>query len=73
MRIEEEKINVPEFLNIFEKFSPSEKLKIAEKINQKTFNQRWEILDAELPDVEVSDEDILDEVRKVRYGKKGTR
>lgn len=73
MRIEDEKINVPEFLTMFEKFSPSEKLKIAEKINQKTFAQRWQMLDAELPDVEISDEEIMDEVRSVRYGKKGNR
>ena len=73
MKVEEKKITVPGFLTMFEKFSPSEKLKIAEKINQKTFTERWKMLDAELPDLEISDEEIMDEVRAVRYGKKATR
>lgn len=73
MKVENEKITVSNFLTIFEKFSPSEKLKIAEKINQKTFTERWKTLDAELPDLEISDNEIMDEVRAVRYGKKATR
>ncbi len=70
MKVESEKITVPDYLTIFEKFSPSEKLKIAEKINQQTFSERWKMLDAELPDVEISDQEIMDEVRAVRYDKK---
>lgn len=58
---------------MFEKFSPSEKLRIAREINQKTFPERWQALDAELPDVEMSDEEIMQEVRAVRYGKKANR
>lgn len=73
MKTESEKITVPRFLTMFEEFSPSEKLKIAEKINQKTFAERWNVLDAELPDAEVSDEEIMNEVRAVRYGKKAKR
>ncbi len=73
MKVENEKITVPDYLTMFEKFSPSEKLKIAEKISQKAFAERWKMLDAELPDVEISDEEIMDEVRAVRYGKKATR
>ncbi|MGC2234896.1 MAG: hypothetical protein WA584_01875 [Pyrinomonadaceae bacterium] len=73
MKTESEKITVPRFLTMFEEFSPSEKLKIAEKINQKTFAERWNALDAELPDAEMSDEEIISEVRAVRYGKKAKR
>lgn len=73
MKVESEKVSVPRFLTMFEKFSPSEKLKIAEKINQKTFAERWNALDSELPDVEMSDEEIMTEVRAVRDGKKANR
>lgn len=73
METETKRLTVPRFLTIFKKFSPSEKRKIAEQINQQTFAERWEILDAELPDGSISDEEIMNEVRAVRYGKKTTR
>ena len=73
MNIEAEKISVPRFLTLFKKFSSSEKLKIAEQIDQETFAERWVFLDSELPDIEISDEEIMDEVRAVRYGKNKAR
>lgn len=73
MNIEAEKITVPRFLSIFRRFSPSEKRKIAEQIDKETFEDRWQAMDAELPDVEMSDEEIMDEVRAVRYGEKKNR
>lgn len=73
MNTETEKISVPRFLTIFKKFSPSEKIRIAEQIDQETFAERWEFLNAELPDAEISDEEIMDEVRAVRYGEKKDR
>ncbi len=73
MNIETEKITVPRFLTIFKKFSASDKIKIADEIDRETFEARWKVLDAELPDVEMSDEEIMDEVRAVRYGKKEKR
>lgn len=73
MEVETKKITVPRFLTIFKKFSASEKIKIAEQIDQQTFADRWALLDAELPDTEMSDDDIMAEVRAVRYGKKANR
>lgn len=73
MEVETETITVPRFLTLFKKFSPSEKIRIAEQIDQQTFADRWTLLDSELPDSEMSDEEIMDEVRAVRYGKKTTR
>lgn len=73
MKVETEKVTVPRFMNLFKNFSPSEKIKIAEQINQQTFADRWKILDEELPDVEISDAEIIEEVRAVRYGKKANR
>jgi len=69
MGVEAEKITVPRFLNMFRRFTPSEKIEIAEQIDRQTFNDRWNLLDAELPDSEMSDEEIMNEVRAVRYGK----
>ena len=73
MKTGNEKITVPRFISIFEEFSPSEKIRIAEQIDRQTFAERWKLLDAELPDIEMSDEEIMDEVRAVRYGKKAPR
>jgi hypothetical protein len=73
MEVKTEKITVPRFLTIFKKFSPSEKIKIAEQIDQQTFADRWALLDAELPDSGLSEDKIMTEVRAVRYGKKANR
>jgi hypothetical protein len=73
MSTETEKISVPRFLSIFKRFSASDKIKIADQIDRETFEVRWKTLDAELPDVELSDEEIMDEVRSVRYAEKTKR
>ncbi|MBX3296451.1 MAG: hypothetical protein KF762_12155 [Acidobacteria bacterium] len=73
MNTETEKISVPRFMNIFKKFSASDKIKIADQINRETFEARWKLLDAELPDVELSEQEIMDEVRAVRYAEKDKR
>jgi hypothetical protein len=73
MNIETEKISVPRFLTMFKKFSASDKIKIADQIDRETFEARWKVLDAELPDVQMSDDEIMDEVRAVRYAKKEKR
>ncbi len=66
MNIETEKVSVPRFLTMFKKFSASDQIKIAEQIDRETFEARWQALDAELPDVPMSDEEVMDEVRAVR-------
>ncbi len=73
MGIETEKITVPRFLTIFENFSAPDKIKIAEQIDRQTFADRWKKLDDELPDSEMSDSEIMTEIRAVRYGKKTDR
>jgi hypothetical protein len=73
MGTETEKISVPRFLNIFKKFSASDKLKIADQIDRETFEVRWKQLDAELPDIPMSDQEIVDEVRALRYARKENR
>ncbi|MDX1943088.1 MAG: hypothetical protein SFU99_21170 [Saprospiraceae bacterium] len=64
------KLSTLEYVELFKQFSKSEQLSIAEKINALTFDQQWELLDAELPNVEISEEEVMEEIRAVRYGKK---
>lgn len=68
-----DKIGIQEFLLLFNQFSKEEQIKIAEKIALQTFLERWSQLDAELPDTEeISEDEILTEIKAVRYGKKET-
>lgn len=62
-------LTIAKFLALFNQFSRSEQVQIARKIWEKTFEEQWQLLDAELPDVEMSEEEILEEVKAVRYGK----
>lgn len=65
-----ERLTVSRYLQMFTKFTKEEKLKIEEKINQLTFQERWQSLDQELPDVEITKEEIIKEVQAVGYDKK---
>jgi hypothetical protein len=57
-------------LDLFNQLSKKEQLEVADKIDKKTFDDRWQLIDAELPDTTFSDEEIMNEVRAVRYGSK---
>lgn len=63
-------LTIAKFLALFNQFSRTEQAQIAKEIWKKTFAEQWSLLDAELPDVEISDEEIVEELRAVRYGKK---
>jgi GGDEF domain-containing protein len=65
------RIGIKEFLLLFNQFSKEEQIQIAEKISLQTFADRWVLLDEELPDTdELSEEEIMAEVKAVRYGEK---
>jgi hypothetical protein len=64
-----ETASVDKVLRLFYTLSKSEQLEIAEKIDKETFEERWLLAEAKLPDVDMSDEDIMKEVRAVRYGR----
>lgn len=67
------KIGIKEFLLLFNQFSKEEQIKIAEKIALQTFADRWILLDKELPDTdELTEEEIMAEIKAVRYGQKET-
>ena len=62
------KMTLSKFLLLFKQFSRSEQLIIAKKINELTFEEQWTTIDKELPDAEMSEEEIMYEVKAVRYG-----
>jgi hypothetical protein len=67
------KIGIKEFLLLFNQFSKEEQIKIAEKIALQTFADRWVLVDKELPDTdELTEEEIMAEIKAVRYGQKET-
>ena len=63
-----DKVTVLRFMNYFYSFSKKDQSKIASQINQTTFKEQWEELDKILPDVDLSEEEVMNEVRAVRYG-----
>ncbi len=66
-------MGVAEFLSLFGQFSKDEQIAIAERISNQTFESRWHILDDELPDTdELTEEEIMAEVKAVRYGAQQT-
>lgn len=70
MNIESEKLSVPRFMTLFRKLSRADQLKIADRISRQTFAERWKILDAEMPDVRIGDDKIIEELTTFRHGKK---
>lgn len=67
------KIGIKEFLLLFNQFSKEEQVKIAEKIALQTFADRWILVDKEMPDTdELTEEEVMAEIKAVRYGQKET-
>jgi hypothetical protein len=65
-----ETVSINQLLQLFNRLSKPEQLKMADQINKQTFEERWQLIDVKLPDVKLSEEDIMKEVRAVRYGHK---
>jgi hypothetical protein len=59
-----------EFIKTFEAFPAKAQLIIAKKIQDRMIDQLFEELDAELPDVEISTQEIQDEINAYRNEKK---
>ena len=51
------------------KSSEPNELTVARPIREKTFAEQWAAMDAELPDAQLSEEEILSELMDVRYQK----
>jgi hypothetical protein len=65
-----ETVSVSKVLQLFNMLSKPEQLEIADQIEKQTFKERWQIMDKSLPDSNLSEEDIMQEIRAVRYGNK---
>lgn len=57
-------------IQLFRQLSQTEQLDVYKQISKQTFTQRWNLMDEELPDSDISSEEIMKEVRAVRYGNK---
>lgn len=55
-------------IRLFNQLTQADKVRVAEQISNETFRKRWMAVDAELPDTDLSDEEIIKELRAVRYG-----
>lgn len=64
------KVSVVRFMYYFKKFTRTEQQQVAEQINQTTFKERWDAMDKVLPNVEMAEDEIMNEVSAVRYGRK---
>ncbi len=56
-------------LRLFNQLNQADKVKVAQRIGKQTFAERWDVMDATLPDEQLSEADIMREVSAVRYGK----
>lgn len=65
-------LTIAKFLALFNQFTRAEQVQIARTIWAKTFAEQWQQLDAELPDMDIADEEILKELMAVRYGEAAT-
>ena len=64
------KVTVPRFMDYFYQFSEKQRSDIVTKINQATFDKRWSALNKTLPDLDISENEIMKQVKAVRNGKK---
>jgi hypothetical protein len=72
IKLDQLDLNIAQFLAVFEKFNAKERAEIARKIWMLTFGEQWKILDNQLPDLDVSEQEVMDELMAVRYGKEAT-
>lgn len=62
--------SINKVLQLFNMLSKPEQLEIADRIDKQTFNDRWSLANNSLPNADFSEEEIMNEVRSVRYGSK---
>ena len=62
-------LTIAQFMALFSRFSPAEQEQIARTIWKKTFSLQWRLLEKELPDADISEEEILEELMTIRYNK----
>lgn len=66
-----EALSVSKFLSLFELFSNRDKKRIADVIQRRALADRWADLETRLPDTDISEEDVMAEVKAVRQKRHG--
>ena len=61
------KLSTDEFIKIFNLFSIEDKKQITRSIYSDTLKGEWDTLDSELPNIEMTEEEIISEIQQVRY------
>jgi len=61
-------LTIAKFLALFNQFTRAEQVQIARTIWEKAFAEQWRQSDAELPNIEISEEEVLADLMSVRYG-----
>jgi len=59
-------LSLSDYLNLFNKFPKEERMEIANKISETTFADRWLWLKKRLPSTKISEQEVMDEVKKLR-------
>jgi hypothetical protein len=65
-----ETASINKVLQLFNMLSKSEQLAVADKIDMQTFEERWQLVDKSLPNSGFNEDEIMKEVRAIRYGNK---
>ncbi len=63
-----ERVQVNKVLQLFNQLSKAEQLEAIDRINKQTFEDRWKLIDHDLPEADMADDEIMQEVRSVCYG-----
>ncbi len=61
--------SVSAVIRLFNQLGKADRIKVAERIGKQTFSERWDVMDAILPDESLPEADIMQEVSAVRYGR----
>ncbi|MCD4746801.1 MAG: hypothetical protein K8R58_10935 [Bacteroidales bacterium] len=61
------KLSIDEFIKIFKLFNNEDKKQISQSINSELFKREWDMLDSVLPDINMSENEIISEIKQVRY------
>ena len=61
------KLSTDEFIKIFNFFSIEDKKQITQSIYSDTLKGEWDILDSELPNIDIPEDEIISEIQQVRY------
>lgn len=62
-------ISVAEYIQLFKELNTETQLSVFNQIKEIYINSAFEQLDAHLPNVTISNDDIMQEIAAVRYGK----